>query len=231
MCQNRDGTRGRCGGVCVDELWLCEKSDRFSTLECGEGRVCACTTSCPFCEDCGPLVCIPKGAPNPYRCGPDNTCSLPGDRCVCVPSCPECDDCRLSVCVPACDVPNCDERAKKVTEKIGSLVKRAGRCETHRECTRIDTSTECVATCGEWVNRRYDDRVQKMIHRLDERICSEYLDDGCPRPVPICAFERGVCVDGHCRGISVMPIPVPPYDRLEEVEIPGDRLLELERKP
>jgi hypothetical protein len=128
-------------------------------------------------------------------------------------------------------VPSCDERLKEVTSRIDQLVKRASRCESHRECVRADTSTECQATCGAWINRRYQHRVEKMIDRLDERICSEYQEDGCPRAIPICAFERGLCVDGQCRGISVMPIPVPPGHDLEIIEIPGDRLLELQRDP
>lgn len=69
---------------------------------CGDGLVCQCAASCPFCEDCGFGVCAPRGSYSPYRCDARGGCSNPGDRCVCVPSCPDCDDCVASVCVPSC---------------------------------------------------------------------------------------------------------------------------------
>ncbi len=109
-------------------LWRCP-ADR----NCGPDRTCACTSSCPFCEDCGPLACLPADPLLPPICGPDDipcvsprfppaicrpdgtcgllpyackengSCDLPGDRCVCVASCPECDDCAFSVCVAGCE--------------------------------------------------------------------------------------------------------------------------------
>jgi probable HAF family extracellular repeat protein len=82
---------------CVEQVWECGVDSA-----CGDDRVCACTASCPFCDDCGPGVCVPPGPVYPYRCGPDNTCSQAGDRCICVSSCPDCQDCARSVCVPDC---------------------------------------------------------------------------------------------------------------------------------
>jgi hypothetical protein len=83
---------------CGDALWLCE--DRAT---CGPDRQCVCTSSCPFCEDCGPLVCAPAGVNGVYRCGEGGTCQNPGERCACVSSGPNLDDCVESVCVPSCD--------------------------------------------------------------------------------------------------------------------------------
>ncbi len=85
-------------GPCVDRLWRCD-SDR----ECGDLRVCQCTASCPFCDDCGPPVCVPLANQPPYRCDEGGSCAQPGDRCVCVSSCPDCTDCGFNVCVPNCD--------------------------------------------------------------------------------------------------------------------------------
>ncbi|HYD49046.1 MAG TPA: Ig-like domain-containing protein, partial [Terriglobales bacterium] len=80
---------------CASNVWRCENGQ-----ECGAGRICQCTASCPLCEDCGPPVCAPPAPYPPYRCNQDGSCSMAGDRCVCVSSCPDCDDCAGSVCVP-----------------------------------------------------------------------------------------------------------------------------------
>jgi hypothetical protein len=95
---NGDGVfdAGLCG---VDQLLACDHDPSV----CGPFGVCQCTASCPFCEDCGPGVCIPPSRVIPYRCNDDRTCDRRGDRCVCASSCPECDDCPVSVCVPDCD--------------------------------------------------------------------------------------------------------------------------------
>ena len=82
---------------CVTQVWECP-SDR----SCGSDRSCVCTASCPFCDDCGPGVCVPPVTFAPYRCGADGACAQPGDRCVCVASCPDCEDCGRSVCIPGC---------------------------------------------------------------------------------------------------------------------------------
>ena len=214
----------RCEERCSEEVWLCGR-DGLSADVCGEGRVCSCTASCKFCEDCGPPVCIPEGAPVPYRCDSEASCG-PDERCVCVSSCPACDDCVFSVCVPRCDGPTCEERRRTVTGRIEDLVKRASRCEAHRECALANTSTECQGTCGAWVNRRYRHRVGKIVRRLDERICSTYLEDGCPRAIPLCMFQRGLCVDGHCRGVPVLPIPLDPDADVGILEVPLEELQE-----
>ena len=84
-------------GTCDDQVWECP-ADR----SCGPDRVCACTASCPFCDNCGPGVCVSKNTVNPYSCSAEGTCALPADQCVCVSSCPECKDCGRTVCVPSC---------------------------------------------------------------------------------------------------------------------------------
>ncbi len=96
-----DGTGTFVPETCSTQLWECGPD-----AGCGNDRVCACTASCPLCEDCGPPVCVPPGPFVPYTCNSDGSCANPGDRCTCVASCPECDDCTRSVCVPGCDPVN-----------------------------------------------------------------------------------------------------------------------------
>lgn len=82
-----------CGGA----VWQCSDFG-----ECGEGRTCSCTASCPFCDDCGPPVCVARGPYNPYNCNDDGSCAQPGDECVCASSAPDSTDCPQQVCVPSC---------------------------------------------------------------------------------------------------------------------------------
>lgn len=203
QCQHRDGPMDRCGAVCTDQLWSCDIPGGANRA-CGDDRVCSCTASCPLCEDCGPGVCVPPGLPTPYKCNDDGSCRHPGDRCVCVSSCPECDDCAAHACVPACEDPKdpmCDERQKKVTLVTEAIIERADACRRDEDCTRIDTSTRCAATCGAWVHRRYESRVERYIHRLDERYCATYREDGCTFTTPRCQRQVGACVDGQCTAL------------------------------
>jgi hypothetical protein len=146
---------------------------------------------------------------------------------VCVSSCPGCDDCATTTCVPRCDDPRCEERVREITRRIDHLVLRASRCDSHDECVQISTSTECRGTCGAWVNEHHAPRVRKHIDRLNRRICGTYLEDGCPFATPGCMHERGLCVDGRCRGISVLPRPVPSLEDLGILEEPAENLLDL----
>ncbi len=82
---------------CDGGIWQCED---FGA--CGDGRRCACTASCPFCEDCGPPVCAPPFPSNPYQCDDDGGCANPDDECVCVSSSADTQDCPRRVCVPPC---------------------------------------------------------------------------------------------------------------------------------
>jgi hypothetical protein len=66
----------------------------------------------------------------------------------------------------------------------------------------------------------------RLVARLNEAICSDFLEDGCPFATPACLFERGVCVDRRCRGVPVLPSPVPPDGDLGSLDTPISELLE-----
>ncbi len=83
---------------CGEAVWQCPDFG-----DCGADRVCSCTASCPFCDDCGPPVCVVPGPYNPYSCNEDGSCAQPGDRCVCAPTAPATADCTQQVCVPSCE--------------------------------------------------------------------------------------------------------------------------------
>jgi len=203
QCQHKDGRMDRCLAACVDHAWLCRAAGQ-ADADCGDGRICACTASCPTCTDCGQPICVPPAAPPPYRCNNDGTCAQPGDRCICVSSCPACDDCALNVCVPACDK-QCEERLHAVQQQIASAVERAGTCAADRDCVRIDTSRACAGTCGAAVNETYAAQVEDLIARLDKNLCTTYRADGCPFVTPRCAATRPACVEGRCASV---PAPV-----------------------
>jgi len=203
-CQHRNGRMDRCPQVCLDQVWLCDPSSDLPNQGCGDDRTCTCTASCPFCLDCGPPVCMPKGAPVPYRCDDDGGCANEDDACVCASSASHLDDCALKVCVPDCG-PSCAERVRKISHSIKRLVRRASRCRADDQCVRIDTTTECMGTCGAWVNRKYADLVGSAIEKLDEHICGSYKEDGCPFATPGCQLQRGACVDRRCVGVPIRP--------------------------
>jgi hypothetical protein len=197
QCQHRDGRQDRCAQPCVTQAWRCDTPGN----PCDEDRVCACTASCPGCEDCGPGVCLPRGTSTPYRCEADGSCKQPGDRCQCVSSCPECDDCALSVCVPSCD-PMCDRRQRISSKRIDRIIDLTRRCRSNADCVRVDADTACRDTCGVWVNERYAERVKKLIDYVDQRYCATFRSDGCARPVARCRRQTSACVDHRCTGIS-----------------------------
>lgn len=201
QCQHRDGRMDRCLAACVDHAWLCRAAGQPDD-QCGAGRVCACTASCPTCEDCGQPICVPPSTPPPYRCNDDGTCRQPGDRCICVSSCPTCDDCALNVCVPACDQ-QCEERRGAVQQRINSVVEPSRKCDTDRDCVHIDTGTACGGTCGALVSQRHAARLEEVVARLDKKFCASYQADGCPFVKPRCEPARAACVEGRCTAVPV----------------------------
>lgn len=196
QCQHRDGRQDRCGQACPTQAWRCDNPGGA----CEQDRVCACTASCPDCEDCGPGVCLPRGGSTPYRCSADSGCTRPGDRCLCVSSCPECDDCAASVCVPSCD-PMCDRRKRISSRRIDRVVDLTRQCHSDADCVLVDTSSSCRPTCGAWVNVRYVERVKKLIDYLDQRYCATFQTEGCPTEAQRCSEQRGVCIEGQCSGV------------------------------
>ncbi len=207
QCQHRDGRMDRCERSCTEHAWLCDEN---AGLECGEGRVCSCTASCPNCEDCGPNACVPPNSPTPYRCDADGGCARDGDKCICLSSCPECDDCALNVCVPACDDPMCEKRLRMSERRINRVIEKTRPCRADQECVRVETSTDCQGDCGAYVNAKYARRVQSFIDHVDERYCSTYQEDGCPYATPDCQLTVGACVRGLCTGVPpTEPNPLP----------------------
>ena len=200
QCQHRDGHQDRCGQTCVTQAWRCDAPGGT----CAQDRVCGCTASCPTCEDCGPGVCLPGGAPTAYRCGSDGSCARAGDRCVCVSSCPECDDCTQSVCVPGCD-PMCDRRQRISSKRIDRVVELTRQCNADADCVQVDSSSACRGTCGAWINQHYAERVRKLIDYLDQRYCATFQADGCPLEAPKCSAQRGACVHGLCTAAPATP--------------------------
>ena len=198
LCQHRDGRQDRCGPGCVAQAWRCDNPGG----SCAQGRTCACTASCPTCEDCGPGVCLPHGTASHYQCNADGSCSVPGDRCLCVSSCPECDDCALSVCVPGCDA-MCDRRQRISSKRIDHIIElSAAQCQSDADCIQVDSSSACRKTCGAWVNRKYAQRAKRLVDYLDQRYCTTYASDGCAVQPAACAEQRGACIDGVCRAAS-----------------------------
>lgn len=208
QCQHRDGRMDRCEEKCVDQAWLC---DETAERRCGDGRVCACSASCPDCEDCGAGVCMPPDSPTPYRCDNDGTCAQPGDKCICVSSCPACDDCAINVCVPDCDNDaNCERRLRMSQRRIDRVIDKTQSCRADDQCVKVDTSTGCQGTCGEYINRRWARRVQNFIGNVDARYCTGYKEDGCAYATPACLDTIGACVRGMCTGVpapAVRPVP------------------------
>jgi len=208
LCQAETGEFKRCNDddCKAPQLWSCpDSAGDVSTMErgCGDGRHCSCTASCPLCEDCGPGVCVPEGSPTPYRCLADADCA-DGDSCECVSSCPDCDDCAATVCVPErCEGRECELRARKAHHKIKRVVRRASRCEADDQCVHVETSTECMGTCGAWVHRMYAEPVTRIVGRIDHRICEGYQEAGCPYSTPGCVERKGLCRRGRCRGVAI----------------------------
>lgn len=106
-----DGLFDPQSGAC-DDIYRCEPGGG-----CGEGdRICVCVPSCPDCQDCPAMACVPRTYFHDPMCGPDGLCkSLPYDcsdnqacddateECRCIPSCPTCEDCAAAACVAPCE--------------------------------------------------------------------------------------------------------------------------------
>ena len=99
----------------------------------------------------------------------------------------------------------CGRRLRLSTKRIDRVVQLTRQCHVDADCVRADDSTGCGAGCGAWVNRRYADRLARMIDYIDQRYCATYRADGCSVGAPQCAQLRGACVDGLCTGVPATP--------------------------
>ncbi len=184
--------------------------------DCPLGYSCACVPSCPVCTDCDAQVCIPDPS---RRC--DTACDCePGlgcfdGRCIagfapvfCCDSdiCPAGQQCQrrngeMERCGRDPVDPVCRERIDLVSRAIREVVERNSRCRKDRDCVVIDSRTECVGSCGVYVNRRRADRVRRRIERLDRKICGDFEKDGCTFEPVFClaVVLQPSCVDNRCR--------------------------------
>jgi hypothetical protein len=178
---------------------------------CPDGYSCVCVPSCPECADCAAQVCMPSPRECKTACDCDPGLGCFEGRCIAgfAPVfCCERDECpSFGVCqsqsgeYERCDGPMCERRLRLSRLKIKRVVRRASRCETANQCVRVDTGTQCRGSCGAWVNRLYAQPVERIVGRIDRRICDGYQADGCPYATPGCLAERGVCRRGRCRGV------------------------------
>ena len=190
--------------------------------DCPPGYSCTCVPSCPVCRDCDAQVCIPDPS---RRCETACDCE-PGLGCfdgVCIAGfapvfccdsdiCPAGQQCqRRNGEMERCEVdsgdPVCRERIELVSRAIQELVERNSRCRRDRDCVEIDASTQCVGSCGVYVNRRRAHRVQRGIERLDRKICGDFVEDGCAFGPVFClaVVRQPGCVDNRC---TAVPGPV-----------------------
>jgi hypothetical protein len=202
-CDHRDGTRDQCKPACADQAWECAAVG--DNAACGDNRICSCTAACPFCENCGPPVCVPPNLGiTPYDCNDDGSCDREGDRCICVSSCAACDDCARKVCVPSCRAQDdhCEKRLTKVNKAIHLISDLSRRCSRDEDCRAVATSTECEGTCGVAVNRLRAPFVSRAVQYLDRKICSDYQDDGCSYAAVRCATQDVACIEGKCTKVT-----------------------------
>ncbi len=231
--------------VCRPPISTCGpvvNGDALGWQICPPGSTCACVPSCPACEDCAVRVCVADAShecKTACDCAPGLGCFHGQCRAGFAPV--FCCDARLCPAEEFCQHrsgehdrctapdPMCTERLRKLNHKIARLVHRASRCEADRDCVHIGTSTQCGGSCGAFINERFEEKVGRRIERLDEKICDGFREDGCPFATPACQAVRGVCVEGRCAGVPLLPGPRP-WPILPEFP-QGDRVLRLEASP
>ncbi len=194
-----------------------EFSESEPTDTCPPRFSCSCIPSCPECDDCAAQVCLPdpqRECTTACDCDPGLGCF--DGRCIagfapvyCCGSeiCPAGNQCQnrdgiFGRCPD--DDPNdpmCRERVEKVSRVINHVVDRFSECRRNEDCTRISTSTECLGTCGEYVNVEHERWASRIIQLVGRKICSDYNEDGCPTAIPLCAQTRPACIENRCVGV------------------------------
>jgi len=214
-----------------------ESADTEPTDTCPPRFSCNCVPSCPQCDDCAAQVCLPdpeRECTTACDCDPGLGCF--GGRCIagfapvfCCDSerCPAGNQCQhrdgsFERCADGDpNDPMCRERVEKISRAINHVVDRFSYCESNDDCTRIPTSTECLGTCGQFVNVESADWARKLIRLLDRKICSDYNEDGCPTAIPLCLLTRPACIENRCVGVAanITPIPLPDPIPLPERDV------------
>ncbi len=203
----------------------------FPPDNCPLGHACVCVPSCPECDDCAAQVCVPEpgrecrtacDCPTGLGCF-DGQCIAGFAPVYCCEAdiCPAGQQCQhLDGAMDRCEDPMCRERVDKITNAIDTLVERGSRCHVDSDCVQVSTSTGCGGTCGAYVNRRAARYIERYIRRLDHKICSDFVEDGCPVVTPLCLLEVGACIENRCTGRLAFEPPIPPPLPLEYAPSP-----------
>ncbi len=191
--------------------------------DCPVGYSCVCVGSCPQCDDCDAQVCVAderRECDTACDCNPGLGCfnhrCLPGFAAVfCCDSdiCPEGQQCQRrtgehQVCEGDPVDPMCRERIGRVSRTINKIVERNSRCSEDRDCAAIDTGTQCVGSCGRYINHRRADWVERRIDRVDRRLCGDFEEDGCSFEAVACpaVVLRPSCRENRCTGVPGGPL-------------------------
>ena len=111
--------------------------------------------------------------------------------------------------------PSCQERRVKVSNAVQSLVERYSACREDSYCVRIDTSTQCMGTCGDFVNRDHAPIAERIINKFDRRVCTGYREAGCPYATPARLLRKPACVENRCTGRPFDGFPIGPPDEID----------------
>ena len=217
-------------GICKPPISTCrmgpvplEPGTSFGPIRppggCPANFECVCVPSHVGAKDCAAQVCVPGRSECKSACDCEPGLGCWNGQCIAGIAPVFC--CDSGKCEPGaqcqhpngkpdiCADPMCRKRAARVAKAIERQVKRTNRCEVRTDCVEIGTSTRCGGTCGAYVNKEYAKDVQRFVHNLDAKVCSDFEKLGCPFVTPGCLATVPGCVEGRCVGIPVTPGPGP----------------------
>lgn len=98
----------------------------------------------------------------------------------------------------------CEDRLAFALDSIEGVVDRAnGECTQDSDCALVFTSTQCRGACQAPILRANVDAFERAQTAIDERACTDFIDDGCSYSTPRCMQMQAICENQRCAMTAV----------------------------
>lgn len=109
----------------------------------------------------------------------------------CVQNAPFCDQNK-------CVLYGCSERSMRAREWLESERKKHLDCNSKDDCVLFFSGTQCQGACQSVVNKSGETIIKDTLKQIDQTICHNYRQDGCPYATPGCTVVYAKCDNNQC---------------------------------
>lgn len=94
---------------------------------------------------------------------------------------------------------SCEARLDFAQRTMGELTRAAnGTCDSNADCELVFAETQCQGACQAPILASRMTAFRRSQEAINERVCTNYVEDGCPFSTPACLAVEAVCESNRC---------------------------------